>query len=176
MIEFIEHHSENYQARTVLNVIQSDITLAIASNFSTSGEILTKRTCKNYNKKYVAMHLHFQDFVKRSSHLGKIFNNKVSGDIILNIAGNGIYSTDKSQEDIDKFVYSLLYCIHNDPLLNFKIIEIITGGQTGVDEAGAKAGDKLNIPTKVRCPKGWKFRDKNKVDISDEKLFKQRFL
>jgi hypothetical protein len=175
MINFIEDNSENYAHRTVLNVINSDITLAIASNFNTAGEILTKRCCRNNGKKYIAMHLHFEDFINRTSTLCSLLNNTGIKDIRLNIAGNGIYSTDKIQEDIDKFVFNLISYAVNNPFCDFKIIEIVSGGQTGVDESGLKAGLKLGIKTTCRSPKGWKFRDINRKEISNEKLFKERF-
>ncbi len=81
-----------------------------------------------------------------------------------------------TQEQCDYFTYKLLYEILNSPKLETKIIGIRTGGQTGFDESGAKAGAKLNIPTLVLAPKYWKFRDINGIDISNEKLFKERFL
>lgn len=39
-----------------------------------------------------------------------------------------------------------------------------------------KAAVRLGIPTLCLAPKGWKFRDINGVDISDETQFKARFL
>ena len=91
----------------------------------------------------------------------------------LNIAGNGIYTMKGkyTQEQIDEFTYKLLGRVYSEH--GFKSIR--TGGQTGFDEAGAKAGIRLGIPTLVLAPKGWKFRNINGVDISNEKLFKERF-
>jgi hypothetical protein len=80
-----------------------------------------------------------------------------------------------TQDQIDEFTYQLLKAIVESPNLKLKINSIRSGGQTGFDEAGAKAGIKLGIPVTVLAPKGWKFRDINGKDISDEKLFKERF-
>jgi hypothetical protein len=70
----------------------------------------------------------------------------------------------------------LIQEVNNHPNLKNKITSIRTGGQTGIDEAGAKAGLRLGIPTTVLAPKGWTFRDINSKDISNEKQFKDRFL
>jgi len=94
----------------------------------------------------------------------------------LNIAGNGIYTMKQySQEQIDDFTYKLLKAVLESPELNTKIDSIRSGGQSGFDEAGAKAGYKLGIKTLVLAPKGYTFRDVNSKDISNEKLFKDRF-
>ena len=96
----------------------------------------------------------------------------------LNIVGNGIFSIHPiyNQNQIDNYVYELLLkVLTSDKLIN-KIEVIRTGGQTDVDEAGAKAGIKLNIPTIILAPLCWKYRDIDGKDISNENLFKGRFL
>jgi len=97
--------------------------------------------------------------------------------ITLNIAGNGIYTMKGkyTQQQVDDFTYKLLNKILNSPNLKNKIESIRTGGQTGFDEAGAKAGIKLGIPTIINAPKGWMFRNEKGQDISSEKSFKERF-
>jgi hypothetical protein len=96
--------------------------------------------------------------------------------ISLNVAGNGIYTMKGfyKQKEVDDFTYELLKAVVSSPDLKNKIGFIRSGGQTGFDEAGAKAGEMLNIPTLVYAPKGWRFRTLE-ADISDEKLFKLRF-
>jgi len=95
----------------------------------------------------------------------------------LNIAGNGIYTMKGkyTQEEVDDFTYELLKAVIESPTLKNKITSIRTGGQTGFDEAGAKAGIKLGIPTLILAPKGWKFRNISGQDISNEQAFKARF-
>ena len=104
----------------------------------------------------------------------KYLNNK---GISLNIAGNGIYTMKGkyTQQQVDDFTYELLKQVLNSPKLINKIESIRTGGQTGFDEAGAKAGIRLGIPTTILAPKGWTFRNANGQDISDEQQFKERF-
>lgn len=96
--------------------------------------------------------------------------------ITLNVAGNGIYTMKGyyKQKEVDNFTYELLKVVTSSPNLKHKIGFIRSGGQTGFDEAGAKAGEQLGIPTLVYAPKGWRFRTLE-ADISDEKLFKLRF-
>jgi hypothetical protein len=60
--------------------------------------------------------------------------------------------------------------------LKTQIESIRTGGQTGIDEAGAKAGINLSLPTTILAPKGWTFRDISGQDISNEQQFKARFV
>lgn len=108
--------------------------------------------------------------------LNKLKNDQSKG-ISLNIAGNGIYTMKGiyTQEEIDQFTYELLKAVIKSPNLKNKIISIRTGGQTGFDEAGTKAGIRLGLPTLTLAPKNWTFRNVNGQDISDEKLFKDRF-
>ena len=80
-----------------------------------------------------------------------------------------------SQQQVDEFTYQLLKAVVNSPNLRNRIISVRTGGQTGFDEAGAKAGMRLGLPTLILAPKGWKFRNESGQDISDEIQFKARF-
>ena len=140
-------------------------------NFNSRGEIRTKEEVIKKGKKYIPIDAKSKDvtpeLVQRVSEELKSVNAKS-----LNIAGNGIYETGiGSQEEIDNFVLTLL----QEVIKRVPIESIRTGGQTGYDEAGAKAGIRLGIPTTILAPKGWKFRNKDGVDISNEKLFKDRF-
>jgi hypothetical protein len=95
----------------------------------------------------------------------------------LNVAGNGIYTIKGkySQELLDEAVERLLeYVIYSDNLKT-QIASIRTGGQTGIDEAGAKAGINLGVLTTILAPKGWTFRNISGQDISNEQQFKARF-
>ena len=76
-----------------------------------------------------------------------------------------------TQEQIDKFTYDLLKAVIESPNLKTKIESVRSGGQTGFDEAGAKAGIKLGLLTIVLAPKGWTFRNINGQDISNEQQF-----
>ena len=86
------------------------------------------------------------------------------------MAGNGIYTMKGkyTQAQLDEYVYQLLSAVINSENLKNKIISIRSGGQTGIDEAGAKAGMRLGIPTTILAPKGWTFRPINGKDKSSE--------
>lgn len=174
-IQFQEDTSKGYAQRTKKNA-SCDATIAIAINFNTAGEVLTKKLVKEQNKKYIP--LDGNNLTITEERISKIVDmlNSVNAKT-LNIAGNGIYSLKGkyTQNEVDNFTYDLIKQIIESPKLENQITLIRTGGQTGFDEAGAKAGIKLNIPTIVLAPKGWKFRNINGIDISNEEEFKNRF-
>lgn len=116
-------------------------------------------------------------YTKVSKELGKFKQN--NKEIILNVAGNGIYSMpDYTQEQVDNFTYELLKAVISSPNLKVNISLIRSGGQSGFDEAGIKAGMKLGIPTYILAPKKWQYMtitDGKKDSISNEAKFKERF-
>jgi hypothetical protein len=183
-IKFEEEQTSGYKNRTIKNA-SADATIAFAVDFNSAGERLTKSSVLAQNKLYLPISLDQKETLFKGKEFldrytrGVIINlNKINKEsITLNIAGNGLYTLKGkfTQEQIDNYVYEFLKEVVNSPLLNKKIISIRTGGQTGVDEAGAKAASKLGIPILVLAPKGWTFRDIKGTDISDEVKFKSRF-
>jgi len=168
MITFKEFPIAGYKARTKENT-KADVTLAIAKDFTTAGEILTKNSVISAGNVYAPIHFFYSTL--NINYLANYIASKLIMST-LNIAGNGIYTLKEDQNYVDYKVFMLLCQL-------FELIprpqRIISGGQTGIDEAGLKAAVKLNIPAVCLAPKGWIFRDINGVDISDEQLFKQRF-
>lgn len=168
-INFVTSTSKNYADRTRANAEWSDITIALAEDFSTAGERLTKTVAGN---KYVSANIS-NDI---STIVNSIYNQLVSKgktkDIKLNIAGNGIYSLKDTQSQYDA---KLVDIIKGLQAKGVTISEIRSGGQTGIDEAGAKAGQFLNIKTTITSTSDFKFRNKQGVDISNEQAFKARF-
>ena len=182
-IIFKEHRDSSYVGRTKENA-SADATIAIACNFNSAGEKLTKQLVEAQGKVYIPVDINgsleisdkcVEFIVKRLN--SSLYGNLLDNSITLNIAGNGIYTMRGKyrQDDLDTYVYNLLLKVLNSPNLKCIIKLIRTGGQTGLDEAGAKAGVKLGIDTLVVCPKGWLYRDLSGSDISDEHLFKIRF-
>lgn len=90
--------------------------------------------------------------------------------ISINVAGNSLRSLDMEQIEIDQVVYDTLQSLSGKT----NIVEIRSGGQSGVDEAAIKAAVELGIPAKVLAPKGWLFLDKSGYK-SGEAEFKARF-
>ncbi len=184
-IDFQEEQSSGYAERTKKNA-SVDATIALAVDFSTAGEKLTKSSVESQGKKYIPIDAKSLEVTEERVNkivdiLNSIPNKKtdlfedVQQGITLNIAGNGIYTMKYSQQQVDDFTYQLLKAVIESPKLNKKISLIRSGGQTGFDEAGAKAGLKLGIPTLVLAPKGWAFRNVNNKDIYNEAQFKARF-
>jgi len=158
-----EDKSSSYKDRTEVNVIKSDVTFAIAIKFDSAGEKLTKELAVGNNKLYIPVHPSGNTKDKADKIVPLInstFLNKKHS-IVFNIAGNGIYTLKghMTQEECDSFTYDLLYDIINHPELKIKIKAIRSGGQTGFDEAGIKAGLKLGIDTTAYYPKGYLIRD-----------------
>ena len=174
-IVFEEDSSMGYAKRTERNA-SADATIAIAIDFDSAGERSTKKTTNLQKKEYIPIDANNMDVTP--DRVEKIVDllNKTNAKT-LNIAGNGIYimKVKYTQQEIDEFTYDLLKAVIEHPNLKNKIKSIRTGGQTGFDEAGAKAGQRLGISTKVLAPKGWKFRPENGKDISDEDAFMARF-
>lgn len=159
MLIINEHTSQKYTPRTYYNGKMADVTLALAVDLTTPGEISTK---KGAGDKYIGFQL-TPDMTTLDIATITIEFMKNKNAKTLNIAGNGIYTLDKhgcSQEFINEYVLEIISTINS----HIKIDKIYTGGQTGVDLAGAIAGKYLNIETEVTMPKGYLQRNKYKVD------------
>lgn len=175
MITFQESTQTGYRQRTVDNAAGADATIAIAIDFNSAGERLTRNSVKLAKRLYLPININdllLPETIYYSS--SKLLSISAS---TLNIAGNGIYTFSRykatSQEMLDSLVTTFIrFLIEKLPQ---RITLIRSGGQTGIDEAGLKAAVKLDIPALCLAPKGWLFRDINGKDIADEKLFKARF-
>jgi hypothetical protein len=161
-----------------MNIERSQLTLIFARDISTAGEKCTLNYCNicqkvayvfiiNENGRLSSIN---KDVLDRA--LKYIQKNNITS---INIAGNGIYTFNEygiTQERVNELVYNILhYLIEN----GCNIEKIRSGGQTGADEAGLVAGERLGLETTSLCPKGWRFRTANGEDIRDEKAYKARF-
>lgn len=183
-IIFNQSSSENYNERTNINA-NADVTIAFAMDFTTAGEKVTKKYVENNNKLYIPIDMTNLKGItveeianKIVNDINKKYNSLFKRDISINIAGNGIYTFEKyniNQNRIDSFIYNVLRNVVNNPKLNVKVNLIRSGGQTGADESGAKAGKQLGIKTIVLAPKGYRFRRSDNKDIFSESEFKSRF-
>lgn len=171
MIIFNEHPQTGYALRTWENARLSDLTVAIANDFSSAGEILTRKAA--YGKYLgIEFNLLLTDINKAASVILKEMERRKVH--MLNIAGNGIYSLKHlcNQPFVDERLLLLFTII----ILNYgNYFDIRSGGQSGLDEAALKAGDFLNMPTTCLAPKNWMFRDITGRDICDQGLFLKRF-
>ena len=177
MIKFIEHHEPGYALRTVANARAADLTIAFAVDFKTPGEILTHKVAYG---KYIAFNIGWyrepSDIYQQCLDVQRtIIEKNVK---VLNVAGNGLYTLyayeKRQQQDVDDLIYKLLHDILIDVFTADMTIR--SGGQTGVDEAALKAGDKLGLDCTCLAPKNWLFRDINGKDhMHDPDAFCARF-
>lgn len=171
MIIFQEHTQTGYAMRTWDNARLSDLTIAFAIDFTTPGEILTRKAAYG---KYLGINfdLLMTDINKATSILLKEMEKRKVR--VLNVAGNGIYSLKHLCNQ--SFVDDRLLLLFTIIILNYgNDFSIRSGGQTGVDEAAVKAGDFLNMPTICLAPKHWMFRNAEGKDICNQALFLKRF-
>lgn len=180
-IKFEECKYFGYKARTSYNAGVAEITIAFAVDPISGGEILTKNEVTRFNNLFISIDA---NGLKVSPTLVnntiRLINEHKSKIISLNIAGNGIATIFKkqptyTQEMIDEFTFDFLQKVLTSKDLIKYVLSIRSGGQTGFDEAGAKAGIRLGIATTVYAPKGWLFRTVAGNDISNEAQFKERF-
>jgi len=143
-----------YIERTRENVRQSDVTLAIAKDFSTAGERLTYRCARNCHKPIVRVLHRATDFDGQVSQLVYTLNRayeKKRAPIVLNGAGNGVYTLGESQDKADVFALRFLKAAMEHPCKRFELAEVRSGGQTGYDVAIIKAAMALGIPARIHC-------------------------
>lgn len=165
-LKVLEHSSPSYGPRTWSNAYDGDVTVAFAVDFNTAGERLTHKASGD---KYVGIELTRDGFntdgaLSAARKLFQFVRARRSG-LVLNVAGNGIYTLAKSgisQADVNLFVASVLGKVHEHHALS----KVISGGQTGVDVAGAVAGVVIGVHTQVLLPRGFIQRDESKVDRS----------
>lgn len=175
----LEENSEyGYKARTELNAREADVTFTIALNFNSAGQKMTKDFVLKHNRLYVPISPH-GDIGEKAERLVTLLNEKFAGKkhfISINIAGNGMQTMNGvlTQEQCDNFTFNLLSSIIQNPELKINIKHIRSGGQTGFDEAGIKAGLKLKIDTTAHYPKNYRIRtlESDKTQTREE-VFKR---
>lgn len=159
-----------YRPRTVYNCKSARLTIAMAIDYSTAGERLTKSAAL---KRYCAVH--FED-AKKKSALDKLVaavpdSSALFGNpkLTVHFAGNGIYTFAKhevTQRMVDKRAYLLLSYLHE----RRPISKLYSGGQSGADEAGIKAALRLGIEVEVTMPENNLVRFEDGVDVKQTDL------
>ena len=177
---FLEHQDRGYAGRTRENAAKAHVTLAIASNFNSAGERLTKRAVLEAGRLYVPCSYHgHQPNLTEIKQVIDRFNKLGNGEFALNIAGNSLATLSEfgydNQEEIDDHVFGLIAGLIRSPYLIPKIVGIRSGGQSGMDEAGLKSGQRLNIPTLCLAPRTWRFLRADGVEVADKFAFVRRF-
>jgi hypothetical protein len=157
MLKLYAHSKASYAARTRYNADVSDLTAAFALDFTTSGELLTKRAAAD---KLVEIPLTLES-IAAARLLWKALRQRDAH--TLNIAGNGLSTLTLhgwSQGRINAFVYMVVAKVAQ----HWSITKIISGGQTGADIAGLVAAVALQIPAIGTLPHGFRQRDEQGND------------
>lgn len=168
MLEIKETYTRGYTERTKYNAVSASVTIAMAFDMSTPGEKATRFLS---GERYIGVTLNKDLDIGAEKACNLLLRklHDVSGDTV-NIAGNGIYTCKKygvSQEQINQLVFDILSSVHS----LHPIKKIYSGGQTGLDIAGAAAAYKLQIPCEVTLPKGFIQRDATGKDSEHSKEF-----
>lgn len=159
-MKIVEHKSGSYAPRTYHNANSADITVAIALDFNTAGERLTKKAATK--RDYINFDLRHDPLECARVLYTKMLTNQYE---TINIAGNGVYTCSKygySQEDCNMWVLSLLEPIHR----HLGIKAVVSGGQSGIDLAGGVAASVLDIPCTMTLPNGYKQRWEDGKDVN----------
>lgn len=178
-ITYIECKTPGYAARTILNAKAADMTIAFGVDFTTAGEIATMDAVLNAGKIYVTCELGKSYAVQHFFEGGRIVRHGVKLGAIktLNIAGNSIHTFYQANKQYTQEAIDIVICqVLSEMLEQCELDCIYSGGQTGADEAGIKAGLALEIPVIVNAPRGYKMRLIDGTDVYDQQLFKGRFL
>ena len=170
LIEVSEHSASGYRERTKHNADSAGATVAFAKDFTTAGERLTANVAKG---KIIQIDILSNPDVAAKQLIKHMQN---LGTTTLNVAGNGIYTLVKqipniTQAKVNQQIFDILVKVHE----TIEITNIVTGGQTGVDIAGAVAAKALGIPVSVTMPKGFLQRNEQGKDFqqSREDVVKQ---
>ena len=165
-----------YVPRTIANAQEADITIAIATDFSTFGERLTAgaaqgrvRAVKGAKKwesdwgrpgqhgrvteleQIDHMSANIDQHVESIVNKLNIISAQQGRPVVINGAGNGLGSI-KTQAEADSFARHLIERITTHPQRGFDIDYVVTGGQNGYDIAIAKAAKAYGIPVKINPP------------------------
>ena len=161
----------SYRPRTVHNCKSAKLTIAVAVDYTTAGERLTKTVS---GARYYA--LPFNDANKKSkldALVSKLLEPTAAlfcaQPLTIHFAGNGIYTLshhDINQKMADRRAYTILSYIHKA----IPIHKIFSGGQSGMDEAGIKAALRLGISVEVNMPENNKVRFADGIDVTQTQL------
>ena len=175
-IRFIEDMG-SYAHRTRANAQWADLTVAIAVDLNTSGEQLTRDSAGD---RYLGLTIPNGLRIGEDRLVKTAIAHGINPDgVKINIAGNGMLTLAKngiSQETVDYFMGIFVKALY-DKLddYDFPIMEVRSGGQTGIDEAGIKAAHKMNLKCSILAPKDFRMTPAQGEDIFDKELFIARF-
>lgn len=175
VVESMKPHTDStpYPERTKENANWADFTIALAENFGSTGERLTRRAAGD---RYVSADLLGDVNTTVDSLYSQMLAKGIPDEVKLNIAGNAISSKlHFTQAQSDAFVLAVLSGLQEKlKSAGKKIAEVRSGGQSGVDESGTKAAIALGLPWSIVAPERFLYRDLSGDHIGIEN-FMRRF-
>jgi hypothetical protein len=159
-IGFSEHKTAGYAPVKQAVVAKADLVLAFNPGNVTAGSTtITENAVDRTGKPYFS-----QIFSRRGGKLelmkAAIDNlvtqiNASPGGVITITGGDITVLKGYTQDVLDNFMYNTLKAIVESSNLKVDITNVITTGQTGIEEAATKAAARLGLETTVVAPKGW---------------------
>lgn len=164
-ISILEHRSEKYSPRTYHNAESADLTIALAVDYETAGERLTKKAAGD---RYLVLPLtgKTRDPMVAARLLYQTLRERNLKNPVINVAGNGIYTLkEHGEHGFDQDVINLhLSLLLGKVSMHWPIRKIISGGQTGVDMAGIVAASVMGVDAEATLPRGFLQRGLDKQD------------
>lgn len=140
--------SSGYAARTRANAQRYDVTVAFAIDYGSAGEKLTRSAAGD---RWVGVPM-TQQPVEAARNLFRVLRQRQAE--TLNVAGHGLSTLARfgwSQDEVDHWVFEVLRTVHP----HWALKKLGSGGQTGVDIAGAAAGHALGLDVELHMPRGF---------------------
>ena len=180
-----------YPVRTQFNAENAAITIDFTTD-ATKGSGATKKSVNASGNKYQAVVVDSNGLMKNTDNidaLAKVIADNLTSGQVVNIAGHGAYKATRLgsagfneaiqqsvfDNELNKIFDRVKFFIGDKPITG----KVISGGQSGYDEAGIKAARKIGVPTQVNYTGEGLYRPPEatgaKDDINNREAFRKRF-
>ena len=151
-LKVVAHPAGSYPPRTRYNASLADLTVAFAIDFSSPGERLTRTAAAS---RYVAIHFSDGPAAGAATLISALRDHQCR---TLNVAGHSLQTLLRhgvSESACNEYVHRVL----SEALKVWPVGRVVSGGQTGVDLAGAVSASVLGIEAELTLPAGFLQRD-----------------
>ena len=172
-----------YQGTLTKNINDSDATLFLALPETESNK-LGEHVKEKAEENFISSKLDFNAEIK-DKVVSKIVDQLNKFEVTtLNLFGSNLFevsNTGFTQDEVDEYIYELAEKILKNPDLQIPIEKVILSGQSGVEEAFAKAASELGLDVEVRAFKDYAFILPSKTSklgytyVKNQKRFYDRF-
>lgn len=161
-IWLVEDSARGYRQRTLKNAAEAHLTLACASDYSSGGERLTSQAAHG---KYLALPLLMEPEDAAITLLNTL-PKPLPSPYLINIAGNSAHTFSKRGiSEVQACAWFFKMMDQARAGLPGARIGLLSGGQTGMDSAGAAYALARGLRARIRFPKGFLIRDDHGRDI-----------